>query len=131
MAKVNLACLDLDLNPVTLGTCDLPSAIEELKKRHGNGLRSYEWFEESYVATYMCVSRSSEDFLELTCHGQDQVGVWSDRLEYSSIWSRLFAIKKWIIAEVSLADAEAMLRDYFEMDRSSFEAHYLEYYARD
>ncbi|MBN1910913.1 MAG: hypothetical protein JW818_14300 [Pirellulales bacterium] len=127
---MNLYCFDRELNVIELGKGDCSTALERFEQCYLNGQTTYEYGEEAIAATTFGISRSDEDYLEISCHGMDQVTLSSDRLCYPSLLSRLFSLKKQLSIDTNKETAKAVISDYFTMQREAFEEKYSGYLCR-
>ncbi len=121
---------DHDLHIVEHCPCDLKAALETFEHCYLNGCALYDSGEDAYVATCFGLSKSSTDFIELACNGQDSVTVYSDRLFYPTRLSRLFASKQHFFIKGGKAAAIEIIRNYFSLDREAFESKYAEFLCR-
>jgi len=119
-----------DLHVVEQGQCDCDAALETFERCYLNGRASYDSGEDAVVATSFGLSRSRQDFIELSCHGEDSVTVHSDRLYYPSWLSRYFGLKHHFYIKGDKARGTEIIRDYFSMERQAFEAKYADFLCR-
>jgi hypothetical protein len=112
------------------GACDIDNALAELEACYSRGLLHYEHAEEAIEKTSFGLSKTKEDFIEITCNGRDNVSIHSDRLHYSSRFVRMLALKGHYSICGPKAFAATVIRDYSEMDRKSFELKYSSYASR-
>jgi hypothetical protein len=90
---IDLYRFDRTLRVVDVGQCDYDTALATFKQCYENGFSSYDSGESALAATSSGLSRSENDFIEISCHGPESVTVHSDRLSYSSQLSKAFALK--------------------------------------
>ena len=90
---INIYKFDKDLQIIELGkgTFDKVSEIleESLSKSHKN----YKYGEDAIAETTIGLSKTEEDFIEVSCHGDDEITIHTDRLIYDSKWSNFFHLK--------------------------------------
>ena len=127
---MDLYRFDRDLHVVEQGQCDCDAALETFERCYLNGRASYDSGEDAVVATSFGLSRSRQDFIELSCHGEDSVTVHSDRLYYPSWLSRYFGLKHHFYIKGDKARGTEIIRDYFSMERQAFEAKYADFLCR-
>ena len=112
------------------GTCDLAGALDELKGCHSRGLLYYAHAEEAIEKTSFGLCKTEKDFIEVSCDDPDSVSIHSDRLHYSSLFSRMVALKAHLSICGSMDMAEAVIGDYYELDRKAFELKYSKFACR-
>ncbi len=127
---MDLYHFDRDLHIVEQGQCDCAAAQETFEQCYANGCASYDSGEDAVAATSFGLSRSREDFIEISCHGHDFVTIQSDRICYPSRMSRYFALKQHFHIQVDKLRAREVIRDYFSMERQAFEAKYDDFLGR-
>ena len=74
--------------------------------------------------------KTEKDFIEVSCDDPDSVSIHSDRLHYSSLFSRMVALKPHYSFCWSMDMAEAVIGDYYELDRKAFELKYSKFACR-
>jgi hypothetical protein len=119
--EMRLYRFDRTLKVIELGQCDCEAALGAFEQCYDNGLTVYGSGEDAVAATSFGLSRSPTDFIEISCHGKDQVTVYSDRLCYPSRLSKTFGLKHHLFIKVNQGKGAEVIRDYFGMDRQAFE----------
>jgi hypothetical protein len=127
---LNLYRFDIDLHIVEKGQCDCAGGLATFEECYVNGLKSYDSGEEAMAANSFGLSKSSIDFIELSCHGHDSVTVHSDRLCYSSKLSKTFGLKHHLFIKGDKPKGAEIVQDYFSMEREPFEAKYAGFLCR-
>jgi hypothetical protein len=127
---MNLYRQKRDLSLVELGECELDKALKEFEATYHAGLQKYESGEDALEVTGLGLSRSDRDFLEMFCSGEERVTFHSDRLCYDSSLARLFAVKGHFEITVDKVTATQVIRDYYKLARSGFEAAYRAFLTR-
>jgi len=127
---MNLYRFDRNLQIVEKGQCDYASALVLYEECFENGLRSYDSGEEAMSLTSFGLSKSNEDFIELSCHGHDSITVHSDRLHYSSRLSKAFGLKRHFFIKGDKAKGKEIIQDFFGLTRQEFEAKYAGFLCR-
>jgi len=127
---MNLYRFDSHLHIIEQGQSDCNAALEIFERCYVDGCASYDSAEVAYAATSFGLSRSPTDFIEIACHGHDSVTVHSDRLCYPSRLSRYFGLKQHLNIKGDKTLGAKIIRDYFSMDRQTFEGKYSEFLCR-
>jgi hypothetical protein len=120
---VALYRVNAQLETLDLGECDYPRALEVFEECYRHGLQVTSG-EEAMSRSTFGLSRSDEDFIEVSCNGPDSVSVHSDRICYPTAWSRLLAFRRryWITGVKD--DGIEVIRSFFEESRVDFERRY-------
>jgi hypothetical protein len=127
---MNLYRFDNNLHIVEKGQCDSISALIVYEECFENGLKSYESGEEAISLTSFGISRSNEDFIELSCHGHDSITVHSDRLHYPSWLSKTFGLKNHLFIKGDKTKGKEVIQDFFALTRQEFEGKYADFQCR-
>ncbi len=130
MNTIKIYRFDRDLHVVEQRQCDCAAALETFEQCYLNGLASYNEAEDAMVATSFGLSRSRTDFIEVSCNGRDSVTIHTDRLCYPSWLSKYFSYKHHLCIEGDKVKGVEIIRDYFSMERESFEAKYADFLCR-
>ena len=91
---INLYRFDHNLDIVEKGECDCAQAYALLDECHGKELRSFNSSEVAASTTSFGLSKSDEEFIEISCDGNGIVSVHSDRIHYPSWISKKLSLKK-------------------------------------
>lgn len=121
---------DRNLHILEQGQCNCDTALATFEQCYKNGFTSYESGEDAMAATSFGLSVSRTDFIEISCHGQDSVTVHSDRLCYPSRLGKTFALKQHLFIQGDKAKGAEIIRDYFSVERQTFEAKYADFLFR-
>lgn len=116
--------LDLKLKEVSAGNVDVDGALKQLAIYSKNGAKNYESAEEAISLTCFTVSRDSKDYLRIECHSESEVHFSSDRCCYKGGWFKRIFANHVIQFRSSLAKAEEVISDYFNLSRELFEEKY-------
>ena len=127
---MNLYQFDCDLHILEKGQCDCSSALTLFEECYANGLKSYDSAEEAMAATSLGLSKSSSDFIEVTCNGNESITAHTDRLCYPSWLSKTFGIKHHLFIKGNKAKGIEIIQDFFNMDRHDFELKYVDFLCR-
>ncbi len=127
---MNLYRFDRDLHIVEKGQCDSGGALVVYEECYENGLKSYDSGEEAMSSTSFGLSRSDEDFIELSCHGYDSITVHSDRLHYPSRLSKAIGLKHHLFIKGDKTKGREIIQDFFGLERQEFEAKYADFLCR-
>ena len=119
---IGLYRFDKNLHIVEQGECGCDTALKTFEQCYENSLSSYRSGEEATVATSFGLSKSKEDFIEISCNGKDAVSIHSDRLCYPSLLKKTFGLKHHFSIEGDKDKGMEVIRDYFSLNRHQFEA---------
>jgi hypothetical protein len=127
---IDLYRFDRTLHVVSMSQCDCETALATFEQCYKNGFASYDSGEDASAATSFGLSRSEKDFIEVSCHGQESATVHSARLCYPSGLSKTFALKHHFFIKADKTKGVEIIRNYFGMERSGFEAQYKNFLCR-
>jgi hypothetical protein len=127
---MNLYQFDRDQRIVKRGQCDHRTAQAMYEECYENGLKSYYSGEEAMSRTSFGLSKSNEDFIEVSCNGYNSIAVHSDRLHYPSRMSKFLGTKKHLFIKGDKSKGEEIIRNFFDLERQEFEAKYSEFLCR-
>jgi hypothetical protein len=127
---MNLYQFDCDLQIIEKGSCDCSSALLLFEECYTNGLNSYDSGEEAMAATSLGLSRSSSDFVEISCNGNESISAHSDRLCYSSWISKYFGLNRHLFIKGNKAYGREVIQSFFNLDRQEFESKYVDFLCR-
>jgi len=82
------------------------------------------------VATSFGLSKSKEDFIEISCNGKNTVSIHSDCLCYPSSLNKAFSSKRHFFIKGDKDKGMEVIQDYFSLDRQQFEAKYKAFLTR-
>ena len=91
---INIYKFDKDLQIVELGKGNLDKINELLEESLSNSNKTYEHGEDTIAATSFGISKTNKDFIEIGCHGDNEITIHTDRLFYGSKWSKIFSPKQ-------------------------------------
>ena len=121
---IGLYRFNSDLQTVEQGECDCNMALKTLEQCDQNSLRTYKSGEEAITDTSFGLSKSKDDFIEISCNGNNAVSIHSDRLCYPSSLNKVFNLKHHFLIQGGKDKGMEVIRDYFGLDRVQFENKY-------
>ena len=127
---IGLYRFDSTLRIAEQGECDCETALRTFHQCNQNSLSTYKSGEEAMVATSLGLSKSKEDFIEISCNGNNAVSIHSDRLCYPSSLNKAFSLKHHFFIQGDKDKGMEVIRDYFSLDRLQFEAKYQAFLSR-
>lgn len=127
---MDLYRLDRNLHIVKTGPCDCASALVVYEECFENSLKSYGSGEEALSSTSFGLSRSNEDFIELSCHGYNSITAYSDRLYYPSRLAKIFGSKHHFSIKGDKTKGKEIIQDFFGLTRQEFEDKYANFLCR-
>jgi hypothetical protein len=127
---IGLYRFDNNLHIVEQGECDRDTALYTFEQCYENSFSSNRSGEEAMVATSFGLSKSKEDFIEISCNGKDVVSIHSDRLCYTSLLNKAFSSKHHFSIKGDKDKGMEVIRDYFRLDRQQFEAKHEAFLSR-
>ena len=127
---MNLYRYDENLKIIDFGEYDYNNALLILEECYQKGLEKYKWGEKAMSETCFGLSRSDKDFIDICCNGQDTINVFSDRIYFPSMLSRIFSYKKHFSIESTKNDTIKLMKSYFENKREIFEQKYAKFLCR-
>ena len=127
---IGLYRFDSNLQIVEQGECDCDTALRTFEQCDQNSLCTYKSGEEAMAATSFGLSKSKDDFIEISCNGSNAVSIHSDRLCYPSSLNKAFSSKHHFFIQGDRDKGMEVIRDYFSLDRLQFEDKYKAFLSR-
>jgi hypothetical protein len=127
---IGLYRFDSNLQIVEQGECDCDTALRALEQCDQKSLCTYKSGEEAIEATSFGLSKSKNDFIEISCNGSNTLSIHSDRLCYPSSLQKAFSLKHHFFIKGDKDKGMEVIRDYFSLDRLQFEDKYKAFLSR-
>ncbi len=127
---MDLYRFDRDLHVVEKGHCDYDAALTVYEECYENGLKSYHSGEEATSLTSFGLSKSSKDFIEVSCNGYDSIAIHSARVHYPSGFRKLLGTKGHLFIKGDKSKGKEIIWDFFDLNRQEFEAKYSGFLCR-
>jgi hypothetical protein len=127
---IGLYRFDSNLQIVEQGECDCDAALRTFEQCDQKSLCTYKSGEEAIAATSFGLSKSKDDFIEISCNGSNTVSIHSDRLCYPSSLNKAFSLKHHFFIQGDKDKGMEVIRDYFSLDRLQFEDKYKAFLSR-
>lgn len=127
---INLYRFDENIDIVDKGSCERGAALAILDNCFEKDLNTFKSVEKAMSETSFGLSKSEQDFIEVSCDGNGLVSVHSDRLYYSSWVSRTFGFKHHFHINGEKDKIKNVIQDFYQMERQAFEGKYSGFLCR-
>lgn len=127
---VSLYRFEHNLEIVEKGECDCGQALALLDECYSKDLHTFNSSEDAASATSFGLSKSDEDFIEISCDGNGNVSVHSDRIHYPSWISKRMSLKNHLYIKGEKESATRVIRDFYQLERQAFEEKYAKHLCR-